>query len=96
MQDTIIANVVNVRNMTKIWNWLLDGKLQNVNSEDLHDQAKELHRPEDCGRATYSRPRSLAAAGPPASGKGPALCLERRMKNLENLLLHMLQMDMVS
>ena len=72
MQDTIIANVVNVTNMTKIWHWLLDGKLQNVNSEDLHDPAKELHRLEDCGRATYSRPRSLAAAGQPASGQGPA------------------------
>ena len=66
------SNVVNVTNMTKIWHWLLDGKLQNVNSEDLHNQAKEVHRPEDCGRATYSRPRSLAAAGPPVSGQWPA------------------------
>ena len=39
------SKVVNVTNMTKNWHWLLDGKLQNVNSEDLHNQVKELHRP---------------------------------------------------
>ena len=71
------SKVVNVTNMTKNWHWLLDGKLQNVNAEDLHDQAKELQRPEGCGRATYSRPQSLAAAGP-AQGhlpvaKGPRI-----------------------
>ena len=48
---------VNITNMTKIWHWILDGKLQNVNADDLHYHAKELHRPEDCGKATCSRPR---------------------------------------
>ena len=35
------SKVVNVTNMTKIWHWLLDCKLQNVNTQDLHDHAKE-------------------------------------------------------
>ena len=39
--------------------WHFDGKILNVNTEDLHNDAKELHRPEDycTGKAKiYSRP----------------------------------------
>ena len=39
--------------------WHFDGKILNVNTEDLHNDAKGLHRPEDycTGKAKiYSRP----------------------------------------
>ena len=50
-------------------------------SEDLHDHAKELHGPEDCGQARYSRPQLLVAE-PPGAGPLPGLvsagCSSRR------------------
>ena len=60
----IFTKVIHVTNMRNIWQWILDGTLQDVHPEDLNTHGRELKGPEDC---RLSQKTTQQAPPPPPS-----------------------------
>ena len=61
----IFTKVIHVTNMRNIWQWILDGALQDVHPEDLNTHGRELKGPEDCRLSQKTTQQAPPSPPPP-------------------------------